>query len=293
MRGPGLVRRRSSGSVKQGMQGQNGQSFPTIDFPENLSGRQKIEYALWWAWHKMKNPKPPSKEIKECIAFYHSCCWQVGKKKLLVDAAGGHGGIALVFRAFHRVERALVVDLYEPKSFKNLRSAWMPEDEGTSEAVDFQVGDISEAGWLKSILQTRNVDPSDVVVVACHACSLLSDELIDECISCQVEFAIMPCCHGGDNRRSKMMVNTGKLLEIPQGMVIDIARLGVIEGSPGYKATMRCIDSNITPQNRVLIGLHETASDIAKREADRSFALMRLARKYQHVGWRGEKVRSS
>ena len=263
-------------------------TFPKIDLPEGLSGRQKIEYVLWWTWRNMPNPKPPAKEIKESIAFYHSCSRQIGNKKLLIDAAGGHGGIALVFRAFKRVERAVVADLFEPKSFAHLRAAWMPEDEDTSRAVKYQIQDVSETDWLGSLLQKEEVDPTDVVVVACHACSLLSDELIGECIKCQVEFAIMPCCQGEDSRRGKMFVNTAKLLDIPVGALIDVARLGVIDASPGYKAMMRCVDSQITPQNRVLIGLRETDSDVVRREADRAFKLQRLAIKYQHVAWRGE-----
>ena len=64
------------------------QIFKDVEFPENLSGRQKIEYALWGAWRKLGNPKPPSKEIKECLAFFNGCSRELGHKKLLVDAAG-------------------------------------------------------------------------------------------------------------------------------------------------------------------------------------------------------------
>ena len=44
--------------------------------------------------------------LKECIAFFRACQRQLGHKKLLVDAAGGHGGIACVFRAHRRADRA-------------------------------------------------------------------------------------------------------------------------------------------------------------------------------------------
>lgn len=223
--------------------------------------------------------------MRECIAFYLASSQKLSRKKLLIDAAGGHGGVALVFRAFRRVERAIVVDMYEPQSFANLRSAWMPEDEGTSSEVRFQRGDLGRPGWLKSLLEEEAVAAEDAVLVACHACSLLSDELIRQCIACEVEFAIMPCCQGEESQRGQMMRNTGKLLDIEHGTVIDLTRLGVIDGSPGYKAMMKCIDPSITPQNRILLGLRETEQDARRRLLDRSRSLSKLARKYRHIAW--------
>lgn len=190
----------------------------------------------------------------------------------------------MVFRAFRKVERAVVVDLYEPQSFENLRAAWLPDE--SPEVVQFRAGDISETGWLASFLEKEEVDASQVMVVACHACSLLSDELIRECVECKVEFAIMPCCQGEESRKGMMMLNTAKNLNIPHGTLIDIARLGVIEASPGYKATMKRIDENITPQNRILIGLRETTEDIERRQSDKQRFLQKMARKYRHVAWR-------
>ena len=262
--------------------------FKDVHFPEELGGRQRIEYALWLAWRRMGNPKPPGKEVKECFAFFNACSKQLGQRKMLVDAAGGHGGIALVFRAYRKVQRAVVVDLYEPQSFEHLRSAWLPDE--NPEVVQFRRGDISEAGWLSALLEQEQVTAREVMVVACHACSLLSDELIRECVMNSVEFAIMPCCQGEESRKGQMMLNAAKNLKIPHDTLIDIARLGVIEASPGYKASMKRIDDSITPQNRVLIGLRETAEDVARRASDRQHFLQKMARKYRHVAWRRENL---
>eukprot|EP00438_Fugacium_kawagutii_P010222 Skav234254 [mRNA] locus=scaffold1464:683874:685073:- [translate_table: standard] len=242
----------------------------------------------------MGNPRPPAKEIKEIFAFYNACSKQVGQRRILIDAAGcdcspigGHGGIALAFRAYRKVERAVVVDLYEPQSFERLRAAWLPDE--SPDVVQFRAGDISEVGWLSRLLDKEEVDPSEVMLVACHACSLLSDELIRECVRCQVEFAIMPCCHGEESRKGMMMLNTAKNLDLEHGLLIDIARLGVIEESPGYKASMKRIDEDITPQNRILIGLRETTQDIERRAFDRQRFLQHMAKKYRHIAWRREK----
>ena len=37
-------------------------------------------------------------------------------------------------------------------------------------------------------------DPSDVAVVACHACSHLTDAIIDICVARGIDFACLPCC---------------------------------------------------------------------------------------------------
>lgn len=192
----------------------------------------------------------------------------------------------MAFRAFRKVERAVVVDLYEPQSFEKLRAAWLPDE--SPSVVQFRPGDISQVGWLSTFLEKEGVDPNEVMLVACHACSMLSDELIRECVRCQVEFAIMPCCQGEESRKGMMMLNTAKNLNLPHGLLIDIARLGVIEESPGYKASMKRIDENITPQNRILIGLRETTQDIARRAFDRQRFLRQMAKKYRHIAWRRE-----
>lgn len=234
--------------------------------------------------------------VKVGVGSFSFCCLDLlfGNSPTLVTlfadmrfrliVSGGHGGIALVFRAYRRVEKAVVVDLYEPQSFENLRGAWLPDE--SPSVVKFCAGDISEAGWLSSLLAREEVDASEVMVVACHACSMLSDELIRECVQCKVEFAIMPCCQGEDSRKGKMMLNAARNLNMPMGQLIDIARLGVIEASPGYKATLKRIDENITPQNRILIGLRETTKDVVRRYADRERFLQRMAKKYRHVAWR-------
>lgn len=62
--------------------------FEGVNFPEELGGRQRIEYALWLAYRRMGNPRPPSKEIEEIFAFFNACSKQVGQRRILIDAAG-------------------------------------------------------------------------------------------------------------------------------------------------------------------------------------------------------------
>ncbi|CAE8680549.1 unnamed protein product [Polarella glacialis] len=249
-----------------------------------ISRYQRVENLLWEAWRNSERPRPPLKEVLETLAFHKACQKLLGSKALVIDAAGGHGAIALAFRAFGGAERAVVADLYQPRSFANLRAAWMPEDEDTERAVRHERIDISCPGWLKSLLEREGVHAEATAVVAAHACGGLSDELIRECTALSVEFAIMPCCHKKESgRRRDMLRHAVKLLDIPYSVVLDIARLGVIDACPGYKASLRMIDKAISPMNRMLIGTRETSPQTEARADSRRNYVDKLAGKFRTI----------
>jgi hypothetical protein len=62
---------------------------------------------------------------------------------------------------------------------------------GPTVGVGFRVGDVKE--HLPALL--RSLPASEVAVVACHACSHLTDAIVEICISHGVDFAVMACCH--------------------------------------------------------------------------------------------------
>ena len=151
----------------------------------------RFERALLQAWHKCASPRPEVKEIKECLAFHRCTRRLLGENTLLVDAAGGHGGIALAFLASGKVKQAVVADIYQPRGYSNLRAAWAPDALIEHRCVDLRV-----EGWLQQLLVETGIDAAETAVTACHACGVLTDELIRECLRAQVSFAIVPCCHG-------------------------------------------------------------------------------------------------
>ncbi|CAE8628631.1 unnamed protein product [Polarella glacialis] len=128
----------------------------------------------------------------------------------------------------------------------------MPEDEDTESAVRQERIDISYPGWLTSLLEREAIPAEATAVVASHACGGLTDELIRECTTLSVEFAIMPCCHINERGgRQDRLRHATTLLDIPYSVVLDIARLGVIDACPGYKASLRMIDKAISRMNRI------------------------------------------
>lgn len=255
-----------------------------IDKP-TLTRQQRLEFQLERAWHRCACPRPRIKEVKECLAFHRATHRLLGRKHLLVDAAGGHGGVALAFKASGQIDRAIVADLYRPRGFENLRRAWTLEDSesvgnttlSSIDAVQHQCVDLRDPNWLRALLEHEGVSPLDVIVVSCHACSVLTDELIRTCLEAQVSFAVMPCCHGEQGARGEMVRDLTQVLGVPRDITYDLMRLGVIDATPGYVARFKTIDAAITPMNHILIGVRAGPEELAKRHSNRQAALNRMA----------------
>lgn len=94
-----------------------------------------------------------------------------------------------------------------------------------------------------------------VLVVTCHACQHLSDETMQIAEQYGAQVAVMPCCYkdhiGG---RWKGLVNALGLSSI--GVLMDLLSAGKMMRA-GYEVKMKMIDSNITPQNRLILCRHQ------------------------------------
>lgn len=137
--------------------------------------------------------------------------------------------------------------------------------------------DLCKGSWLRALLCRESVSAEEVAVVACHACSLLADELIQTCLEARVNFAVMPCCHGEPGARGDMVKELSETLGTPRDAVYDLMRLGAIDATPGFRARFRTIETAITPMNHVLIGSRETHVEEAKGRASRAGQLAKRA----------------
>ena len=139
---------------------------------------------------------------------------------------------------------------------------------------------------LPNELQTYK--DKNILVVGCHACQHLSEEIIQ--ISCEygVKYiAVMPCCQK-DQTSGTIWKRTSKTLCIPIEKLMDILLAGKVMGYRGsigstnndddvntnstngnvparpinycYDVRMKTIDSNITPQNRIIICSYRSSS---------------------------------
>ena len=234
-----------------------------------------LEMRLYWALrHHKINPRPCEKEVKESISFFKKSEKLLGRRKLVIDCCGSHGLLGALFVAFGRAEEAAVLDLHRPASFDQICAAWKPwlsggapcrtggaaaadaaaaETEAATEAerVRFVTGDFQES--LPRLLDGGKLLPSEIAVVACHACSHLTDSIVAMCIARGVDFAVMPCCQRDLQSQGQMAI-VAKTLGIKEGEAIDVARMGGILAR-GYDCRFRTIDASITPVNRLLVGL--------------------------------------
>eukprot|EP00658_Telonema_sp_P-2_P048086 TRINITY_DN3659_c0_g1_i2.p1 TRINITY_DN3659_c0_g1~~TRINITY_DN3659_c0_g1_i2.p1 ORF type:complete len:303 (+),score=87.89 TRINITY_DN3659_c0_g1_i2:99-1007(+) len=214
-----------------------------------------VERQLFLAWRHAPKPKPNAKELKEAFAFFRRIDKPLfpGRvaQSLVVDACASHGLVGLLLCAYRRAERVVMVDPNQPRSYHTMREAWrgfIPED---AEVIYDQrcLGD-ALGGWLEQHA------PGEVSVVGVHACQHLSAQIVEACLARGAGFAVMPCCHK-DHQGS--MKEAAKALELPLGVVMDLAMVGKVQASPGYLCKLKTVDSEITPQNRIIIGVRNDA----------------------------------
>ena len=107
-----------------------------------------------------------------------------------------------------------------------------------------------------------------ILVIGCHACQHLSEEIIEISQSFGIgSIAVMPCCQK-DLTRGSSWKSTSKNLGIRLDHFMDILLAGKSMSSStsssstssnnnnnnhNYEVRMKCINSKITPQNRIIL----------------------------------------
>jgi hypothetical protein len=87
------------------------------------------------------------------------------------------------------------------------------------------------------------------VVVSVHACGALTDDVLGLAMEGAASVAVLPCCH--ELRTSE----TGGLSGwVPPALAVDLVRAERLRRA-GYRVHTQTIPAEITPQNRLLIGV--------------------------------------
>jgi hypothetical protein len=179
----------------------------------------------------------PRKELYEA--------WEVARRVRrrirggrVVDLAGGHGLLAHVMLLLDQTSpRALVVDASLPPSHARVHGALVAQWPHLARKVTFEERDIDEIG----------VTAGDVVV-SCHACGMLADNVLDVAIAARARVGVLPFCH--DHR----YCDTGQLDGwMPADLAIDAVRAARLRAA-GYRVWTTTIPADVTPRNRLLIG---------------------------------------
>lgn len=237
--------------------------------------KQKILYAL----HCTKlRPIPAAKEMQESFAFFEKTQSFFKRHDVIIDVCGSHGLVPYLYAVYCRTPHLYVIDSHRPDSFETIGKV-MEIKSGTIEYIE---KDLYEA--LPELLTFWRGKEEKVAVIACHACSHLSDSIMDICYQFDfLEFALMPCC------QSRKTMNVGNIVDslnldlhrrecrkrgmdedkikkqrqpkgnrvVDPGMVKDLIMYG--KGvQMGYTMRWKMIESRISPQNRILFGLKPT-----------------------------------
>jgi len=179
----------------------------------------------------------PRKELYEA--------WEVARRARrrfrggrVLDLACGHALVAqLMLLLDDSSPTALAVDAKLPASAfrvaECLSAAW-PRLAGRVELEQARLG---------SVIAT----PDDVVV-SCHACGRLTDDVLDTALEARARVVVLPCCQATGK------CDLGGLSGwLDPALAIDVTRAGRLAAA-GYEVHTQLIPAQITPKNRLLLG---------------------------------------
>jgi hypothetical protein len=119
----------------------------------------------------------------------------------------------------------------------------------------FRVAECLNAAWprlrgrvtlLEAELDSVTASASDVLV-SCHACGRLTDDVIDKALAARASLVVLPCC------QSTGKCDLGGLAGwLDPALAIDVTRAGKLRAA-GYHVHTQTIPAQITPKNRLLL----------------------------------------
>lgn len=256
----------------------NAQETNTIRHYYMEVDKPNLERRLFNALHSNQIHSPSIKEFKEGFAFCNAVRSHFDKAQkkqknnkadfdLVIDVAGGHGALAALFLMTSPAKKAVVID---PAQVGNngVQRAWGTFWGDKKELIyryeSLRTGLPSE---LKTALKFTRRDK--ILVVACHACQHLSEEILEIACDYGVSSAVMPCCQ-------KDLVGSWKSISKNLGIrfeyFMDILLAGKMMGRGTHEVRMKCLDSKITPQNRIILcrGLTKEDQDLSKQDYERN-----------------------
>jgi 8-oxo-dGTP pyrophosphatase MutT (NUDIX family) len=239
---------------------------PKRSVPASYSLEQRLFHAL----HDNRVHSPSIKEFKECYAFcdgVRKVFAKHGRKNggkgggrtgghdrapfdVVIDVAGGHGALGALFLTCTPARRAVVIDPADVGKDR-VRKAW----------ADL-IGRDKTLTYRRECLRTGLPDELEkaftvttrgrVLVVACHACQHLSEEVLDIACRYGVHCAVMPCCQK-DGSEGATWKAASKNLSVPIAPLMDLLQCGKVMALGTHDVRMKCIDPKITPQNRIIV----------------------------------------
>lgn len=178
----------------------------------------------------------PRKELFEA--------WEVARRARrrfrggrVLDLACGHALVAqLMLLLDDTSPSALAVDIKLPPSAFRVAeclSATWPRLRGRVTLLEAELGEVLAR-------------PGDVLV-SCHACGRLTDDVIDKALAARAGLAVLPCCQATGK------CDLGGLAGwLDAALAIDVTRAAKLRAA-GYHVHTQTIPVEITPKNRLLL----------------------------------------
>lgn len=180
----------------------------------------------------------PRKELYEA--------WEVARRLhrrfrggRVVDLACGHGLVGQILLLMDpALSEVLAVDRRIPPSAQRLAFEMEAAWPSLTDRLIMREGDVEQVTLRESDL-----------VVSVHACGGLTDLVLERAIEARARVAVLPCCH--DLARC---ASGGLRGWLDGALAIDVQRAVRLEAA-GYTVLTQTIPSDITPKNRLLIGV--------------------------------------
>lgn len=155
----------------------------------------------------------------------------------VVDLAGGHGLLAQALLLLDDSSpSAIVVDASLPPSAARLHASLVAVWPRLRERVAFVSASVDAVPL-----------GGDDVIVSCHACGGLTDQVLELAVRARARVAVLPCCH--DLRDAPAMLGGW----MDPALAQDADRAQRLAGA-GYEVWTQAIPPDITPKNRLLAG---------------------------------------
>jgi hypothetical protein len=177
--------------------------------------------------------------------------WEVARRirrrvrgQRVVELAAGHALVAhLLLLLDTSSECALAVDAKPVPSAGTLAQALVARWPRLAGRVQQRVADLATVRIAE-----------DDLVVSVHACGALTDVVLDRAVRARAHVALLPCCHDAST------CDTGGLLGfLPLPLAVDATRVARLRAA-GYDVVTQTIPAEITPHNRLILGVPRGAA---------------------------------
>ena len=206
----------------------------------------------------------PRKELYEA--------WEVARRARrlfrggrVIDIGAGHGLLAQIMLLLDDGSPgAVAVDVAVPASAARVHDAlvhawprlagklrWTGVPDARAAASDVRAGTFGTLAMPADVI----AGPGDIVV-SCHACGALTDQVMEFAIAHQAHLAVLPCCHDVETCDAGAL--TGWM---DPALAIDATRVARLRAA-GYRVRTQSIPAAITPKNRLILGTGLFSTDI-------------------------------